>query len=111
MTATGISQGEPAGWQRRAAAELGRILAARPGLPCINWTAGPAGSVVVGQVSGLAPAGQVRPVFQAWRLARAGRVPRAAHEQRDGVAARGSPAARGQGPADRDRVPQHDGED
>ena len=69
MTATGISQGEAASWQRRAAAELGRILAARPCLPCINWTAGPAGLVVVGQVSGLAPAGKVRLVFQAWRLA------------------------------------------
>ena len=69
MTAIEISQGERAGWQRRAAAELGRILAAHPDLPCISWTVGPAGSVVVGQVSGLAPAGQVRQVFQAWRLA------------------------------------------
>lgn len=69
MTAAGISQGERAGWQRRAAAELGRILAAHPDLPCISWTVGPAGSAVVGQVSGLAPPGQVRQVFQAWRLA------------------------------------------
>ena len=69
MTAIEISQGDRAGWQRRAAAELGRILAAHPDLPCISWTVGPAGPVVAGHVSGLAPAGQVRQVFQAWRLA------------------------------------------
>ena len=68
-TIIGITQGERAGWQRRAAAELGRILAVHPGLPCISWTVGPAGSVVVGHVSGLAAAGQVRQVFEAWRLA------------------------------------------
>ena len=55
-----ISQGERALWRRRAAAELGRILAAHPDLPCISWTVGPAGSVVVGRISGLARAGQVR---------------------------------------------------
>ena len=69
MTAIEISQGERAGWQRRAAGELGRILAAHPDLPRISWTVGQAGSVVVGQVSGPAPAGQVRQIFDAWRLA------------------------------------------
>jgi hypothetical protein len=68
VTAIEISQGDRARWRRRAA-ELGRILAAHPDLPCISWTAGPAGPAVAGHVSGLAPAGQVRQVFQAWRLA------------------------------------------
>ena len=69
MTGWEITQEERAGWQRRAAAELGGILAAHWDLPCISWTVGPAGSVLVGQVSGLAPAAQVRNVFGAWRLA------------------------------------------
>jgi hypothetical protein len=69
VTAIEISQGDRACWQRRAAAELGRILAAHPDLPCISWTVGPAGSVVAGRISGLAPAGQARQVFEAWRLA------------------------------------------
>jgi hypothetical protein len=68
-TIIGITQGERAGWQRRAAAELAAILAVHPGLPCISWTVGPAGSVVVGHVSGLAPAGQARQIFEVWRLA------------------------------------------
>jgi hypothetical protein len=62
----GITQADRAGWQRRAAAELARILESHPDLPCITWTVGPAGSVVVGRVSGLAPACQVRQVFRAW---------------------------------------------
>ena len=61
-----ISQADRAGWQRRAAAELARILQSHPDLPCITWTVGPAGSVVVGRVSGLAPA---RQVFCAWQQA------------------------------------------
>lgn len=69
MTAIEISQGDRARWQHRAAAELGRILAAHPDLPCISWTVGPAGSVVAGHISGLAPAGQARQIFEAWRLA------------------------------------------
>jgi len=64
-----ITRAERALWQRRAAAELGRILAAHPDLPCISWTVGPAGSVVAGQVSGMAPAGQVRHIFTTWRSA------------------------------------------
>jgi hypothetical protein len=65
----GIPQAERSRWQRRAAAELGGILTACPDLPCIGWTVGPAGSVLFGQVSGLAPVAQVRDTFSAWRLA------------------------------------------
>jgi hypothetical protein len=64
-----ISQGERALWQRRAAAELAAILDAHRDLPCITWTVGPAGSVLAGQVNGLAPAARVRETFGAWRLA------------------------------------------
>jgi hypothetical protein len=64
-----ISQGERAWWQRRAAAELAAILDAHPDLPCIAWTVGPAGSVLAGRVSGLAPAALVRQVFTAWQQA------------------------------------------
>jgi len=64
-----LAQADRASWQRQAAAELARILEAHPELPCITWTVGPAGSVVVGQVSGLAPALQVRQAFSAWRQA------------------------------------------
>jgi hypothetical protein len=64
-----ITQAERACWQRRAAAELARILDCHPELPCIAWTVGPASSVVVGRVSGLAPACQVRQVFRAWQQA------------------------------------------
>jgi len=64
-----ITQGERAWWQRRAAAELAAILDACPDLPCISWTVGPAGSVLAGQVSGLAPSARVREVFGAWRSA------------------------------------------
>lgn len=56
-------------WQRQAAARLAAILDAHPDLPAIAWTLAPAGSVLTGQVSGLAPAAQVRGVFAAWRLA------------------------------------------
>jgi hypothetical protein len=69
VTGSWISQGERARWQRRAAAELAAILDACPGLPALAWTVGPAGSVLTGQVSGLAPAAQVRGAFAAWRLA------------------------------------------
>ncbi len=69
MTGPWIGQGERARWQRRAAAELAAILDACRDLPVISWTVGPAGSVLIGQVSGLAPAAQVRDMFCAWRLA------------------------------------------
>ena len=64
-----IAQADRASWQRQAAAELARILESHPELPCIAWTVGPASSVLIGQVSGLAPAPQVRQVFAAWRQA------------------------------------------
>ena len=64
-----VAQADRTSWQRQAAAELARILEGHPELPCIARTVGPAGSVVVGQVSGLAPAPQVRQVFAAWRQA------------------------------------------
>ena len=65
--ATTIAGGEQARWQRRAAAELGRILDAHGQLPPIAWTVGPAGCVLAGRVNGLAPAGQVRAAFGAWQ--------------------------------------------
>ena len=64
-----IAQAGRASWQRQAAAELARILEGHPELPCIAWTVGPASSVLIGQVSGLGPAPQVRRVFAAWRQA------------------------------------------
>ena len=63
MTGGWISQADQARWQRQAAGELARILDAYPQLPAITWTVGPAGSVLAGQVNGLAPAAQVREVF------------------------------------------------
>lgn len=64
-----ITQAERAWWQRRATAELAAILAAHPALPCISWPVGPAGPVLAGRVSGLAPAAQVRVTFGAWQSA------------------------------------------
>lgn len=67
MSSSWIGQAERVAWQRRATAELAAILDAHAGLPVITWTVGPAGSVLVGRISGLAPAAQVREVFTAWR--------------------------------------------
>lgn len=67
MSSSWIGQAERAAWQRRAAAELAAILDAHGDLPLISWTVGPAGSVLAGRISGLAPAAQVREVFTAWR--------------------------------------------
>jgi hypothetical protein len=64
-----VSQADRASWQRQAAAELARILEGHPELPCITWTVGPASSVLIGRVNGLAPALQVRQAFAAWRQA------------------------------------------
>jgi hypothetical protein len=64
-----ITRADRAGWQLQAAGELARILDTYPQLPAIAWTVGPAGCVLAGQVSGLAPAGQVRDVLGAWRAA------------------------------------------
>ena len=67
MSSTWIGQAERAAWQRRAAAELAAILDAHDDLPLITWTVGPAGSVLVGRVSGLFPAARAREVFTAWQ--------------------------------------------
>jgi hypothetical protein len=64
-----ITQADRSWWQRQAAAELTAILKAYPGLPVIGWTVGPAGSLLVGRINGLAPARQVRAVFDTWRSA------------------------------------------
>ena len=64
-----ITQAERSCWQRLAASELVRILDCHPELPCLTWTIGPASSVVVGRVSGLASVGHVRQVFRAWQQA------------------------------------------
>jgi len=69
VTGLEITRQERAWWQRQAAAELTAILDACPDLPRIAWTVGPAGSVLAGRVSGLAPAAQVREVFTARRRA------------------------------------------
>jgi hypothetical protein len=69
VTTFKITRGERAAWQRRATRELAAILNAHPDLPIIAWTVGSAGSFVVGHVNGLAPAWQVRQVFDAWRTA------------------------------------------
>lgn len=66
---TPITQGERSRWQRRATVELTRILDMHSGLPVIAWTVGPAGSVLIGQVTGLAPVAQVRAIFEMWRSA------------------------------------------
>lgn len=69
MTAFPVADSDRSGWQRRAAGELVRVLAAHVDLPVITWTVGPAGSVLVGQVNALAPAVRVRAHFQTWRQA------------------------------------------
>lgn len=69
MTGSWVSGADQWRWQRQAAAELAAILDAHPDLPPITWTVGPAGSVLAGQVNGLAAAMRVREVFDAWQLA------------------------------------------
>ena len=69
VTAFPITDSDRSGWQRRAAGELVRVLAAYSDLPVITWTVGPAGSVLVGQVNALTPAVQVLGHFQTWRQA------------------------------------------
>ena len=66
---TSMFQADQGRWQRRAAAELAAILDGHGDLPCIAWTVGPAGSVLAGQVNGLAQAARVRETFGAWRAA------------------------------------------
>jgi len=69
VTGGWVSQADQSRWQRQAAGELARILDAHLRLPAITWTVGPAGSVLVGQVNGLAPEPGVREVFGLWRAA------------------------------------------
>jgi hypothetical protein len=69
VTLLEITHTERAGWKRRAAAELARILATHKDLPVIAWTIGTTGATLVGQVNGLQPAAQARETFEAWRLA------------------------------------------
>lgn len=64
-----ITQADRARWQRQAAGELARILDAHPQLPAIAWTVGPSGCLLAGRINGLAPPGQVRAAFTAWRAA------------------------------------------
>jgi hypothetical protein len=69
VTRFAITHGERTGWQRRAAAELARILGDHRDLPVIAWTVGSAGANLVGHVSGLQPGVQVRATFDVWRVA------------------------------------------
>ena len=69
VTLSGITHGERAGWQRRAAAELAGSSTPTADLPLIAWTVGTAGATLVGHVNGLAPATGVRQVFNLWRVA------------------------------------------
>jgi hypothetical protein len=67
VTLFAITQRERAGWQRRAAVELVRILGDHRDLPVIAWTVGSAGATLVGHVNGLQPGVQVRAIFDIWR--------------------------------------------
>jgi hypothetical protein len=58
-----------AGWQRRAVAELTRILDTHRDLPVVAWTVCSAGSALVGQVNAFPYAVEVRQVFEIWRVA------------------------------------------
>lgn len=69
MNGLGITDAERAGWQRRAAAELVRILDAHRNLPVIGWAVGRTGAALVGRIDSFAPAAKVRQVWHAWRLA------------------------------------------
>jgi hypothetical protein len=64
-----ITHAQRVGWQRRAARELAAILDAHRDLPSITWTVGAAGCALVGHISGLAPAAEVRAAFELWRVA------------------------------------------
>ena len=47
--------------------ELAAILGAHGDLPLLSWTVVPAGPLLVGRVSGPAPAARVRGVLAAWQ--------------------------------------------
>jgi hypothetical protein len=69
VTAFEIADWERAGWQRRAVAELVRILDTDRDLPVIAWLVGSAGSTLVGRVNAFAPDADRRGMFDAWRMA------------------------------------------
>jgi len=64
-----ITHVERSGWQRRAAAELTRVLDTHRDLPLIAWTVSPAGAILVGRVNTFASAAQACATFEAWRVA------------------------------------------
>lgn len=69
MTRFEITSGERAGWQRRAVAELVRILDTYPDLPLIAWSIAAAGASLVGHVHVRAGTAQTWKAFEAWRAA------------------------------------------
>jgi hypothetical protein len=69
VTGGWITQADRERWQQDAVRELAAILDDCGGLPLITWTVGLGGPALAGRVNGLAPAGQVRAVFAAWRAA------------------------------------------
>jgi hypothetical protein len=64
-----ITHAERAGWLRRPAAGLARILDEHRDPPVIAWTVGPAGATLVGRVDVCAPAARARRVFPGSRSA------------------------------------------
>jgi hypothetical protein len=67
VTGGWITQADRSRWQRRAAAELGAILAAHPDLPVLAWTVTASGGALSGQV--LTPAAGRRGLFAQWQQA------------------------------------------
>ena len=66
MTGGWITQADRSRWQERAAAELGAILAAHPGIPVIAWTVTASGGALSGQVLAPAAVGG-RELFAQWQ--------------------------------------------
>jgi hypothetical protein len=64
-----ITSAERAGWQRRAVAELVRILDTHRDLPLVAWSIANAGASLVGHVHTRGGAAQAREAFEAWRVA------------------------------------------
>lgn len=109
MSSMWIGQAERAAWQRRAATELAVLLDAHDDLPLITWTVGPAGSVLVGRVSGLFPAAQAREVFAAWKKGL--ELGNAREDQMSGGTTVLHASARGRGVTVRLTATVHDDED
>lgn len=66
MTGFEITSAERAGWQRRAVAELVRILDTHRDLPLIAWSIAAAGASLVGHVYARGGTAQAREAFEAW---------------------------------------------